>query len=67
MTQSTESTIEKTKDAIEETRDRVRERVNTMQDELSPAALLDRFAPRGQPLSESIRQVSDAAKRESAS
>ncbi|NNJ77003.1 MAG: hypothetical protein HKP56_17810 [Anderseniella sp.] len=63
MTQSTESTIEKTKDAIEETRDRVRERVNNMQDELSASALLDRFAPRGQPLSESIRKVSDAAKR----
>ena len=63
MTQSPESTIEKTKDAINQTRDRVRDRVNSIQDELSPAALLDRFAPEGQPLSESIRQVGDAAKR----
>jgi len=63
MTQSSEAAIEKTKDAIEETRNKVRDRVNSLQDDLSPAALLDRFAPEGQPLSESIRQVTDAARR----
>ena len=63
MTQSSEAAIEKTKDAIEETRNKVRDRVNSLQDDLSPAALLDRFAPEGQPLSESIRQVADAARR----
>jgi ElaB/YqjD/DUF883 family membrane-anchored ribosome-binding protein len=60
---SHEEMIERAEDTIDQTRERVRERINRLQDDFSPKALLDQFVPEGQPISETVRQVSEAARR----